>query len=397
MEGHSLNNDRSNNNNWGDIIYWIVTIVFLCTAWPIGLILLFRKVMGYTNRSRRSQHPYDIQREQQQAAQQGQSGDQGQASSGNASAASRQQAAASAAKAGSTKKKSRRPPTPATKGKPLIVLGSVITALFGLTTLGVFSTYLSLGFLSALQQALIPLGLTAAGLVLLYAGIQRNRKGKRYRRYQALIGSRKSISIHALAEALSLPYQTVCEELQDMLDEGIFPVGYVNIMEGRLVLNNEGLEDDEPEEKREDTPLSDRASAILKEIRQVNDDIADPELSAKIDRIEQITGKIFAYLESHPEKESQLRSFLNYYLPTTLKILHAYAQLEAQGIEGENISAAKERIENMMDKVVEGFEKQLDQLFQDSTLDITTDVQVLERMLDKDGLSSSGDGMTLGM
>ena len=84
-------------------------------------------------------------------------------------------------------------------------------------------------------------------------------------------------------------------------------------------------------------------------------------------------------------------------LPTTLKILHAYAQLEAQGIEGENISAAKDRIENMMDKVVEGFEKQLDKLFQDSTLDITTDVQVLEQMLNKDGLSDSGDSMTLGV
>ena len=83
--------------------------------------------------------------------------------------------------------------------------------------------------------------------------------------------------------------------------------------------------------------------------------------------------------------------------PTTLKILKAYAQMEAQGIEGENISAAKERIEGMMDKVVEGFEKQLDKLFQDDAMDITTDVEVLERMLDKDGLSGKGDGFQLGV
>ena len=62
-------------------------------------------------------------------------------------------------------------------------------------------------------------------------------------------------------------------------------------------------------------------------------------------------------------------------------------------MEGENISAAKRRIEDMMDKVVEGFEKQLDQLFATDVMDITTDVEVLERMLDKDGL---GSGMTLG-
>ena len=85
---------------------------------------------------------------------------------------------------------------------------------------------------------------------------------------------------------------------------------------------------------------------------------------------------------------------MSYYLPTTLKILGSYAQMEAQGIEGENISAAKERIEGMMDKVVEGFEQQLDRLFQDDAMDITSDVAVLERMLEKDGLGSSG--MTLG-
>jgi len=117
-------------------------------------------------------------------------------------------------------------------------------------------------------------------------------------------------------------------------------------------------------------------------------------MSAKIDHIGEITSKIFVYLREKPDKEGQLRSFLSYYLPTTLKILRAYAQMEAQGIEGENIKAAKSRIEGMMDKVVDGFEKQLDRLFQDDAMDIATDVEVLERMLDKDGLG--GQGMTLG-
>ena len=127
----------------------------------------------------------------------------------------------------------------------------------------------------------------------------------------------------------------------------------------------------------------------------MNDEIPGEEMSAKIYRIEEITGKILDYQKSHPNRESQLRSFLNYYLPTTLKILRAYAQLDAQGIEGENISAAKARIEGMMDQVVAGFEKQLDKLFQNDALDIASDVEVLENMLKKDGLSD-GQGMTLG-
>ena len=100
--------------------------------------------------------------------------------------------------------------------------------------------------------------------------------------------------------------------------------------------------------------------------------------------------------KSHPESSPQLHSFLSYYLPTTLKILRAYGQLEEQEISGENIAAAMERIEGMMDKVVDGFEKQLDLLFQGDAMDITADVEVLERMLAKDGLSGQ-EGMTLGL
>ena len=86
-----------------------------------------------------------------------------------------------------------------------------------------------------------------------------------------------------------------------------------------------------------------------------------------------------------------MRSCLNYCLPTTLKILKAYARMEDQGVEGENIRTAKARIEGMMDKVVDGFEKQLDRLFEVDTMDITADVEVLERMLEKDGLSGGMD------
>ena len=193
-----------------------------------------------------------------------------------------------------------------------------------------------------------------------------------------------------------------CDDLQDMLDSGVLEKGYLDMSTGRLILSDEGLQEEappapEPEEeseKEEDTLDMTDDDAVLAAIRQLNDDIDDEMMSQKIDRIGEITGNIFAYLREKPDKEGKLRSFLSYYLPTTLKILGSYAQLEAQGVEGENISAAKERIEGMMDKVVEGFEQQLDRLFQDDAMDITSDVAVLERMLEKDGLGNSG--MTLG-
>lgn len=120
----------------------------------------------------------------------------------------------------------------------------------------------------------------------------------------------------------------------------------------------------------------DEENAVLAEIRAVNDSIEDAALSAQIAPASGLITcpRIFEYQKSHPERSAQLHAFLSYYLPTTLKILRAYAQLESQGVEGENIAAAMSRIEGMMGKVVEGFEKQLDQLFQGDAMDITTDV-----------------------
>jgi thymidylate synthase len=138
-----------------------------------------------------------------------------------------------------------------------------------------------------------------------------------------------------------------------MLADGILPTGYLDMAAGKLILSETGYQAPTAEPVQEEAPQPEQQvdDSILKEIRQVNDDIPDEVMSAKIDRIEEITGKILNYQKAHPDKAGQLRSFLNYYLPTTLKILRAYAQLDAQGIEGENISAAKARIEGMMDQV----------------------------------------------
>ena len=99
---------------------------------------------------------------------------------------------------------------------------------------------------------------------------------------------------------------------------------------------------------RSSQPLHQEENAILTEIRAVNEAVDNEKLSAQIDRIGVITAKILDYQKSHPESSPQLHSFFFYYLPTTLKILRAYGQLEDQEISGENIAAAMERIEGMM-------------------------------------------------
>ena len=350
-----------------ELISWIITVVLLVTVWPIGLILLLKKLLGGGRARYQPAAP----------------GTQG---------VGRTPPAGQKAKQGKPVDLDK-----GKEGKGLTVWGIVLMVLAGAGLLTFPAMVVSSGLAYALAGASPIAGVFCGGLAMFWAGTQRRKKSRRFRKYLALIGKRETISITTLAQAMPVSVRRACDDLQEMLDTGILPAGYLDMSTGRLILSDEGIREEPPapapEEEQEDSLDMNDDDAVLREIRRLNDDIDDEAMSRKIDRIGEITSKIFAYQKEHPERAGQLRSFLSYYLPTTLKILKAYARMEDQGIEGENIRSAKARIEGMMDKVVEGFEKQLDKLFQDDAMDIATDVQVLERMLEKDGLSGGGMGL----
>ena len=135
-----------------------------------------------------------------------------------------------------------------------------------------------------------------------------------------------------------------------------------------------------------DKMISDGNLAIA-EMKRLNESIKDEKISRQIDRLEEISGKIFDCVKASPEKLPQIRKFMNYYLPTTLKLLNAYDRMGSQGVSGENISGTMERVENMMGTIVTAFERQLDGLFGDQAHDISTDIIVLENMMAREGLS----------
>lgn len=125
----------------------------------------------------------------------------------------------------------------------------------------------------------------------------------------------------------------------------------------------------------------------VSEMHRLNDAIEDPGISAQIDHLEDTTKKIIAQVVEKPQKLPQIRKFLNYYLPTTLKILNAYDRMGSAGISGENIDGTMVKIETMMDTVVQAFDRQLDALFGDEALDISTDITVMENLLAQEGLT----------
>lgn len=287
-------------------------------------------------------------------------------------------------------------------GTVKMVVGGVMAGIFALGTIAQLATFvesLRYGFFFAdeLVNVFVMLAGFGVGLGMLLTGREQRGRMERYTNYLAYIGANRQVSLAPMAAAMDVSVRRLTRDLRKMLATHVLPTGYLDLKAGKLMLTEMGYTEPEPEPEPQPEPEKNQQPSqedeILREIRLINDLIPDPVISAKIDRIEEVTHKILQYQKTHPQRTEQLRTFLNYYLPTTLDILRSYARLDAQGVEGENITAAKQRIEGMMDKVVEGFEKQLDKLFSSDAMDIAADVQVLENMLKKDGLS--GDNMKL--
>ena len=401
---NSSHHKNSNDKGW----HWIFIVLGFMVAWPIGLVLLFLELSGKWPGNQQ------VQREVRRAAdaaktaatqarngyQKGRKSVQWEQVS---QEAAKVRAETNAQRQNSDEKKGKKAEKQEARRHGfgnlgvLRIVGGILTAGFGWAFVMQLIEEINyfIGFGYALRNLVPLLALFLAGIALLGMAGSRKRKMKKFRRYLSMIGNQDEISISSLAKAMGDSQKHTMQDLEEMLERDYFEQGYIDAARNLLVLKEGGIQEEpEPQPEPENVP-DDKAESVadstLKHIREINDDIDNPELSRKIDRIEELTAKIFRLLEARPEKAGELKSFMNYYLPQTLKILENYAKLEEQDVEGENIRETKQKIEDMMDKIVDGYETQLDKLFADDALDISADLKVMETMLEKDGLTADNE------
>lgn len=413
--------NRGNGDNSG--IPWPLIIIAFCIFWPVGILLLLLK---FSQDAKLQQHKEDwlnalnspdipfAQRQEaaaqrqaeRQAARRARYGHTQEPQKGetvnNAAPEQtltpeekiRQQARQQAERRAEQQQKqpkkrrsNRRSPNNLKTGTALSVVGGILAVFFGMITCNVFLDWIPIDAFYAVQQSIVPFFLTGIGGGLFAWGRFRHRQSKRLRRMLNMIGNQTVLDIRQLADALGYSYPKTCDDIQELIDGGYLGENaYINMATGQLFLDTDGFQSVE-KKKPSQEEATDQDAKLLAEIRQLDDDIDDEEMSRKIRRIEECTEHILEYQKKHPDRASELHTFLDYYLPTTMKLLHAYAELEEQGVAGDNISTTKARIESTMDSVVQGFEAQLDKLFEGSMLDISADISVMEKMLSRDGLA----------
>lgn len=231
----------------------------------------------------------------------------------------------------------------------------------------------------------------------LVLGLMLRRVRRLERQLDKVVGGRDNIPLDELFAAAGIPEKEGRKVLESAIDHGYFGAdAYIDNRTDFLVVRGDAPIPAPPAQESAPQPDPDPAGEsqyqrLLRQLHEAGAALADPMLRDKAARLETVSARIFALAEADPGKEDQLRKFVNYYLPTALKLLHTYAQLDGQGVDGENITKTKQSIERSLDLLVTAFENQLDKLFQSDALDVSADIAALEGMLNLDGLSGESD------
>lgn len=367
---------RQKDEGW--ISWGLIVLLFLFGLSPLALVLLFLKLFGVgSGEKKRQAAPPPLQ---ETAGQRTSERVGRQPSQPNRA----QKTVHQVMKAPSQKKSTAR---------TLMIVGTILAAVGLVACAEPVEMMLWLKEITSyyMEDLLSALAMLVGGGAMIGCGLGMNRSMKRYAQYLAVMGDRPAMSVEELARVTGFSQRRVTKDLQAMISKGFFGgKAYLNRELGYFFRSSQADEDwqrrqEEAEEASAPPKEAEEGySGILRNIRRANDRIADPALSAKIDRLEEVTAKIFQAVEADPKKRSSIDTFLNYYLPTTQKLLDSYAEFEATGVEGANLGQAKDRIEKTMDSIVAGFEHQLDELYKMDAMNVDSDIRVMETMLRRD-------------
>lgn len=414
--GPNRNNNNGGNDDFIDTLSWIIDVGLIFVWFPVGLFLTIananghnfvgsiirslRKSFGGSESGATSTRYYDVGQNRTTSSRvdpskvRTTSSRTGQTySTPNQTA---QPAGQTAAKAEKEAQKSDGIRHADKTARAMEIAGWIVGVIGALATLGALGD----GIWAVLSALAIVLG----GGALIFAGRKAKRKEAEFKRCITVSGTTGIVKLAGLARTLGLKEEDLEKQLAEMIDRGYYGErAYIDHARGLLVIEPEQMRDvykaeDEARAagKTAQAAAQERAARteyekIIEQIRQADEDIEDEVMSEKIRTMQELTAAIFQEVEAHPAKKPQIQRFMNYYLPTTLKLLDSYARIEAQGVSGDNMAKAKADIERIADTLVEGYKKQLDTLYQSEAVDIAGDVSVIENMMRRDGLTGQND------
>lgn len=308
-----------------------------------------------------------------------------------------------------------------------LISGIIFTTGFGIAALVMLILLASLGNAVFLILMVIFGAITFGSISNIIGGSKKVGLVNRFRHYARMIGNRSYITIEDLANMTGRTKKKVLRDLKKMTQKRMFLQGHLDVRETTFMLTDEAYQQyQQAEQSRRNRELQEvlqknqkeesqkqnvqqssqqnektygsevekilaDGNAYIRTVRECNDLIPNEEVSNKLYKLEAIMKRIFEQVEKHPESAEDLHKLMDYYLPTTIKLLNAYVDLDKQDIAGENILATKKEIEDVLNVINVAFEKLLDSMFQETAWDISSDISVMKTMLAQEGLTENND------
>ncbi len=289
--------------------------------------------------------------------------------------------------------------------KAMFVLGLI--GAIGCGALALLSLILRMVGLGSIPQLVLLLVAAATLGIMSAVGSGRMKRMERYERYRTLLEKQEFAKVSELAGAVGLSEKQVKADLKSLMRDGYFKQGHFDAKEQNFIVSDDMYrmyqateenaarlrrEAERKEAENQAIPpavreILENGQTYIQRIHKANDNIPDKGISDKLDRMEAIVTRIFAEVRKDPSLAGNLEMFMNYYLPTTIKLVEAYEDMDKQDLPGENVRSAKAEISDSLDTINDAFEKLLDSFFADTALDVSTDISVMKTMMKQEGLA----------
>ncbi len=295
------------------------------------------------------------------------------------------------------------------KGMANTIFGGIATFGTTIATLGAASD-------GSLMGTAVCAGLLGLSWLWLMTGVNTLKDRLVFKNYQKILNlsdNKSYAKIEDLMQETGESKDKTLKRLRKMIRNGWFKEGHIDKSETTFISTNETyalyqktqldyeerlridreLSSSKPEKEKnisaEDREILEQGKKYLAQISRLNDRIPGVDVSNKIFKIEDLTRRILDRVEEHPSSAGDIKQLMKYYLPMTIKLLTAYAEMDEQPVKVANIDRSKKEIENTLDSLNDAFGRLLDDLYKDTAWDISSDVSVLNAMLKREGLKGS--------
>lgn len=289
-----------------------------------------------------------------------------------------------------------------------IGLGGFFCLVFGLLVFLGLNTFILTDLFETLASGMVVFSalVLAVNLSVIAAAVHKLRYNERYTHYYDQLRYHRIEAVDDISEMTGYPKSLVVKDLRKAVQRKYIPEGhfgrncflfmvsdqiYDGYQKKPAVYDHYFKEKIEERERmrghNSDTQLIlETGKSYIEKIHDSNDLIQDKAVSDKLDRMEKTVTMIFKEVDLHPEQSEKLGMFLNYYLPTTEKLLQNYISIDEKGVNSRTLSKMLRELSGSLDTINLAFERILETLYMEQESDLLSDIETMEAMLSSEGL-----------